>query len=245
MDIDFAFWLTVITLFSGICWGVQFLGKFLAVPPLGLIGYIGSFFPVLLLVLVLRSFLAEPFKIPSESMVPTLEVGDFILVNKFTYGLRLPVLGIKFFSVGDPERGDVLVFIPRHDNRYFIKRVVGLPGDKVTYKNQKLFINNRFVTAEPVQLSDRQKPFVRTYVENLDESAHYIQLDTRKRGAEGEWIVPRGHYFVLGDNRNLSEDSRYWGFVAADAVVGRAFAIWMHKDIGWSLPTFGRNGLIL
>lgn len=245
MDIDFSFWLTTITLITGVFWGLDIFVKNLGIRWKDFFSYVGSFFPVLFLVLFLRSFLLEPFQIPSGSMIPTLKVGDFILVNKFSYGVKLPVLGTEFLSMGSPERGDVVVFVPSHDERYFIKRAVGLPGDRVTYRKQKLFINGDIVPTQFIQQTQGQKPSIKAYIEKLGESTHHIQLNARARGVEGEWIVPEGHYFMLGDNRNLSEDSRYWGFVPVDALVGRAFAIWMHKDAGWSLPTFSRNGLIL
>ena len=121
--------------------------------------YARSFFPVLLLVLMLRSFLAEPYQIPSESMVPSLEVGDFVLVNKFAYGIRLPVLGTKIIDIGEPQRGDVMVFIPPHDPRYFIKRVIGLPGDIIRYENKALFINGERATYEFVEQFERRAQY--------------------------------------------------------------------------------------
>ena len=140
-----------------------------------LVEYARSFFPVLLLVLVLRSFLAEPYQIPSESMVPTLEVGDFILVNKYAYGIRLPVLGTKIVKVGTPQRGDVMVFIPPHDSRYFIKRVIGLPGDTIRYENKALFINGERASYEFLRQFRESVPFsadsipIREYVESLED----------------------------------------------------------------------------
>jgi signal peptidase I len=207
--------------------------------------YARSFFPVLLLVLVLRSFLAEPYQIPSESMVPTLEVGDFILVNKYAYGIRLPVIGTKVFDVGDPARGDVMVFIPPHENRYFIKRVVGLPGDTVRYQNKVTYINGERV---PQSFVDEEtvggQVYYRVYDETLGETTHRIFNYPARREPPREWVVPEGHYFVMGDNRGRSDDSRRWGFVPDHNVVGKAVAIWIHKDPGLHWPTFNRNGLI-
>lgn len=202
-----------------------------------------SFFPVLAIVLVLRSFLVEPFQIPSGSMLPTLEVGDFILVNKFSYGLRLPVLDYKFVEIGDPQRGDVMVFkFPVDPSINYIKRVVGLPGDKVAYKDKQLTING-----EPVpQARVAALSGVDLLAESLDSADHQVYHSRSRRdlNAEDEWQVPEGHYFVLGDNRDNSKDSRYWGFVPDELVVGRAFAIWMHWESFTSLPRFHRFGAI-
>ena len=207
--------------------------------------YARSFFPVLLLVLVLRSFLAEPYQIPSESMVPTLEVGDFILVNKYAYGIRLPVLGTKIFAVGDPERGDVMVFIPPHEDRYFIKRVIGLPGDHVRYQNKVTYINGERV---PIEFIDEEtvggRVYYRIYDEMLDDTRHRIFNYPARLEPAREWVVPAGHYFLMGDNRGRSDDSRRWGFVPDHNVVGKAVAIWIHKEPGLHWPTFDRNGLI-
>jgi signal peptidase I len=211
-----------------------------------LVEYARSFFPVLLVVLVLRSFLAEPYQIPSESMVPTLEVGDFVLVNKFAYGLRLPVLGTKIVDIGLPERGDIMVFIPPHDPRYFIKRVIGLPGDRIRYENKALFINGERVQYELVGEFDEYLGFanttvpIREYLENLGKTPHRIY---RYPFAEPnqEWVVPEKAYFMMGDNRGRSEDSRVWGYASDDLVVGKAIAIWLHKDPGFALPTLSRN----
>lgn len=204
----------------------------------------GSFFPVLAVVLVLRSFVIEPFVIPSGSMIPTLEVGDYILVNKYDYGLRLPVFGNKILDVGAPERGDVMVFFPPHQDRYFIKRVVGLPGDVIRYGNKRLVINGEPVPAEvsgPVTPGD---PFMLAVSETLGEAEHTIHVDTGRRDRAREWRVPEGHYFMMGDNRDRSDDSRSWGFVPEENIVGRAVAVWMHKEPGLSWPGFARNGMI-
>lgn len=215
--------------------------------------YARSFFPVLLLVLVLRSFLAEPYQIPSESMLPTLEVGDFILVNKYAYGIRLPVLGTKIFEVGKPRRGDVMVFVPPHDSRYFIKRVIGLPGDTIRYENKSLYVNNVRASYQFVGQFLESVPFargqiaIREYLEDLGGRQHSTYRYDFPEGPR-EWVVPEGGYFMMGDNRGKSEDSRAWKtaagptpFVPEANIVGKAVAIWVHKDPGWHWPTFARN----
>jgi signal peptidase I len=207
--------------------------------------YARSFFPVLLLVLMLRSFLVEPYQIPSESMVPTLEVGDFILVNKYAYGIRLPVLGTKLFEIGDPQRGDVMVFIPPHQPRYFIKRVVGLPGDRVRYQDKVLYINGQQIPQKYLDaVSIAGQPSYQIYDETLGKHEHRIFRYPQRIEHPQEWLVPEGHYFMMGDNRDRSDDSRGWGFASDTKVIGKAVAIWVHKDPGLHWPTFRRNGLI-
>ncbi len=206
--------------------------------------YARSFFPVLLVVFVLRSFLVEPFQIPSSSMVPTLQVGDYILVNKFTFGIRLPVLRTRVMSVNDPEKGDVMVFFPPHMNdTYFIKRVVGLPGDTVTYRNKELYINGERLERETVG-KDGLDPRYRVDRETLGESTHLMQVDEGRGTRDFTEIVKPGHYFMMGDNRDNSSDSRVWGQVPEKDIVGKAFAIWMHWDNLFSIPSFSRVGLI-
>ncbi|MBN4079069.1 signal peptidase I [Beggiatoa alba] len=201
-----------------------------------LVEYARSLFPVILAVLVLRSFLMEPFRIPSGSMMPTLLVGDFILVNKFSYGIRLPVLNRKIIDVGEPERGDVMVFrYPKNPSIDYIKRVVGLPGDKVAYYNKQLFING-----EPAKQEGQTRytgvgagvsmSGAKLLQENLLGVAHGILIDEGSGSMEGEFTVPDGHYFVMGDNRDNSNDSRYWGFVPEENLVGKAFMVWMNWD---------------
>ncbi len=211
-----------------------------------------SFFPVLLIVLVLRSFLVEPFQIPSGSMIPTLEVGDFILVNKYTYGLRLPVVGTKIVDINEPKRGEVMVFIPPHDSRYFIKRVVGLPGDTIRYEDKVLYINDERVPSQPIDQVEIEMPngMMQSGIllnETLGEVEHETQIMNApsRDGGRTVWVVPEGHYFMMGDNRDNSADSRVWGAVPEQNIVGKAFAVWMHKEPGWTLPTFRRDGLIL
>ncbi|HSG90534.1 MAG TPA: signal peptidase I [Pseudomonadales bacterium] len=204
----------------------------------------GSFFPVLAVVLVLRSFIMEPFVIPSGSMIPTLEVGDYILVNKYAYGLRLPVIGTKVVDVGEPQRGDVMVFFPPHKDRYFIKRVVGLPGDLIQYSNKRLIINGEVVPAAVVDESPAEDPLMLVVEEELGDANHFIHVYPGRREAVREWRVPEDHYFMMGDNRDRSDDSRGWGFVPESNIVGKAVAVWMHKEPGLALPDFGRNGAI-
>jgi signal peptidase I len=254
MDLSVNFPLLLVVL-TALCGGVWLLDAWLLSPRRARAGakedrqpavveYAVSFFPVLLFVLVLRSFLVEPFQIPSGSMIPTLEVGDFILVNKYTYGLRLPVIGTKIVAIGEPERGDAMVFIPPHEEQYFIKRVVGLPGDRVRYQNKTLFINN--VKQEQTFLNEIEgaRPGQLRFLEKLDQRTHEIHRNVYQDARIQEWLVPEGHYFMMGDNRDQSSDSRYWGFVSEEKIVGKAFAVWLHKEPGLSLPNFSRNGWI-
>ncbi|MFM1896287.1 MAG: hypothetical protein RLZZ385_1361 [Pseudomonadota bacterium] len=221
----------------------------LAQEPLA-VEYAKSFFPVLLIVLMLRSFVVEPFQIPTGSMIPTLEVGDFILVNKYTYGLRLPVIGTKLLDVNEPQRGEVMVFIPPHENKYFIKRVIGLPGDRIRYEDKQLYINGEQIPREYVEsilVDTVQGPLPGSlYLEDIGGVRHDAQfIDVvARRGARTSWIVPDGHYFMMGDNRDNSSDSRDWGPVHESKIVGKAVAIWLHKDPGFNLPNFSRNRLI-
>ncbi|MFG6178178.1 signal peptidase I [Halomonas sp. THAF12] len=202
------------------------------------VDYARSFFPVLLVVLVLRSFLVEPFQIPSGSMRPTLEVGDFILVNKFAYGLRLPVLDTKFVDVGEPERGDVMVFrFPNEPSVNFIKRVIGLPGDHIRYEDKQLFVNGEPVPKSLIEAGPQGATDELLMQEQLGEVDHPIYNNPRDPGPQmREIVVPPGHYFMMGDNRDHSNDSRYWGFVPEENIVGKAFAVWMHWNGG--LPSF-------
>ncbi len=214
------------------------------------IEYSGSFFPVIALVFVLRSFLYEPFKIPSTSMVPTLLVGDLILVNKYTYGVRLPILNKKIIDVGDPQRGDVMVFkYPKDMTQDYIKRVIGVPGDKIAYENKRLTVNGKAVSYTPLDdyLDDERPVYHKQYVENLAEQPHRILNQENKPSIEVSnvdnfpqreqcdfsyekfsCIVPPGNYFMMGDNRDNSLDSRYWGFVPNKNIVGKAFFVWMN-----------------
>jgi len=210
-----------------------------------IVEYARSFFPVLAAVFVLRSFLFEPFQIPSSSMVPTLEVGDYILVNKFNYGIRLPVVRTKVLDLGEPERGDVVVFFPPHQNEtYFIKRVIGLPGDLIEYRNKQLTVNGEVVPQEWLATVPDGRSRVKMGVETVGGDDHLMQLDLRRPGRDFTVRVKPGHYFMMGDNRDNSSDSRVWGQVAEGDIVGQAVAIWMHWESVMSIPSFGRVGAI-
>jgi len=209
--------------------------------------YAKSFFPIILIVFVMRSFLVEPFRIPSGSMMPTLLVGDFILVNKFTYGIRLPVAGTKILDLGEPERGDVVVFrYPKDPSLDYIKRVVGLPGDRVGYFNKTIYINGKPVAQEEKGRyvgigSGLASTGASLRNEQLGEIGHDILIDDQ-RAREGEFRVPEGEYFVMGDNRDNSNDSRFWGTVPEGQLVGKAFMIWMNWDSSAGGVTWGRVG---
>ena len=203
-----------------------------------------AFLPIILLVLIVRSFIVEPFQIPSTSMEPTLQVGDFILVNKYTYGLRLPVTNTLFLRNKEPQRGDIMVFFPPHDPRYFIKRVIGVPGDFIEYQGKTLYINGekQSQTAVTRQLMDIEGRNM--FHEKLGEHAYTIYTQPRAEGGDFAVTVREGHYFMMGDNRDNSSDSRFWGQVPEENIVGHAFAIWMHWKDWSSLPSFGRVGRI-
>ena len=207
-----------------------------------LVEYSRSFFPVLFFVLIIRSFIFEPFRIPSGSMMPTLLQGDYIFVKKYTYGLRLPVIEKKMLQTGDPARGDVAVFrLPSDPNINYIKRVVGLPGDRVVYKEHRLTINGEEI--ELKRDSDRSRhDDIPQFVENLSGREHAILISRPGNTArDGVYIVPQGSYFMMGDNRDNSRDSRFIGVIADEFLVGEAVRIWMHMD-GIEWPTWGRIG---
>ncbi|MCA3238620.1 MAG: signal peptidase I [Curvibacter sp.] len=217
-------------------------------------------FPVIVVVFLLRSFLFEPFRIPSASMVPTLLVGDLILVNKYHYGVRLPVINFKITEGNKPQRGDVMVFrYPPRPSQDYIKRVIGVPGDEVAYLNKRLTVNGQPVpTSEQPEFFDEDAMrYFKQYAENLGATPHRMILDNDRRGGFSEHEipafpyrdncrysvqgvvckVPEGHYFMMGDNRDNSLDSRYWGFVPDQNIVGKAFFVWMNfgdlKRIGF------------
>jgi len=262
MNIDFALVLVVLTSLTGVVWLIDSLlfrqkrmdrsvQKSTEAPrePV-IVEYSRSLFPVLLIVLVFRSFLFEPFKIPSGSMIPTLLVGDFIVVNKFSYGIRLPVLNKKVIKVGEPRRGDVVVFrYPVDPGVNFIKRAVGLPGDTITYRDKQLFVNGERVveTASGRFKSSDVKcstPAIDALLfdEQLGEVDHNILLHDRSRSRNGQWVVPQGHYFMMGDNRDRSNDSREWGFVPEENLLGRAVGIWLNFDFEKGCADLSRVG---
>lgn len=197
-----------------------------------------SFFPIILVVLLVRSFVVEPFRIPSGSMMPTLLVGDFILVNKFAYGLRLPVLNSKILDTGEPQRGDVIVFrYPENPRVDYIKRVVGVPGDHILYRNKVLYINGEQATQSYLSTyigegSGQTMTGARRLGEDLLGVKHDILIMPGRNvfGGDFEFVVPEGQYFAMGDNRDNSRDSRAWGTVPEKNLVGKAFLIWMSWD---------------
>lgn len=208
-----------------------------------------SYFVIIAVIFGLRSFVIEPFQIPSGSMLPTLKIGDFIVVNKFDYGVRLPVLNTTLIPTTEPKRGDVVVFkYPEDPSLNYIKRMIGLPGDVVSYHNKRLMVNGKLIDESlladlPISLNPSKEP-VRVYEERLDDVAHQVYKSYRRNPLEGDWVVPEGHYFVMGDNRDNSADSRVWGFVPEQNLKGRAFYVWLHWDDFFSLPSFKNNGLI-
>ncbi|HAS52166.1 MAG TPA: signal peptidase I [Gammaproteobacteria bacterium] len=259
MNIDFAAVLVVLTVVTGGIWLLDSLvleprriqGNTAPAILAKLPWYVDlskSFFPVILAVLVLRSFVVEPFRIPSESMLPTLLNGDFILVNKFSYGLRLPVLNTKLIGNGQPARGDVVVFrYPREPAIAYIKRVIGLPGDRLEYRGKQLVINGQPAALTPLP-NHAVEPGYQQFDEQLNDVNHQIQVLTeghwgaaalwpglqQQRGPDGtitwEYQVPAGQYFVMGDNRDNSSDSRVWGPLPEENLIGKAFFIWMNLD---------------
>ncbi|MDH3532213.1 MAG: signal peptidase I [Gammaproteobacteria bacterium] len=247
MSINLALILTLLTLFTGVIVAVN---KFVwergekegggSAARRILVEYSRSFFPVLLFVLLIRSFVFEPFRIPSGSMMPTLLQGDFIFVTKYSYGLRLPVTETKILDTGAPERGDVVVFrLPADPSVNYIKRIVGLPGDSIVYERHQLTINGERVSLE--QHPDAT-PIEPRFVEVLGGREHEILImDATYTRNDGTYEVPEGHYFVMGDNRDNSRDSRFIRAIPETHLVGEAVRIWMHMD-GLSWPRWERIG---
>ena len=231
-----------IALVDGLIWAPRRKKKHVD-KPAQIIEYARSFFPILLLVLLLRSFLAEPFRIPSGSEKPDLLIGDFILTNKFAYGIRLPVFHNKIIPVGEPKRSDVVVFLwPRDTSTYFIKRVIGLPGDVITYKNKLLTINgcpaSQKLLGERIDQEGGKNVSVLLKEENLSGVKHLIYLKPDQSMDDFSVTVPPGNYFMMGDNRDNSYDSRYWGFVPEKDLIGKAFWIFfswdgIHNRVRW------------
>ena len=239
--IDFAFILTLCVLITGIISLIDILfwarkRKKDAKQPI-IIEYSRSFFPVLLIVLLIRSFLIQPYRVPSGSLQPTVLPGDFIAVSQFAYGLRLPVLNYKIIKIGEPKRGDIALFRwPDNPSIVFIKRVVGIPGDHIVYRNRILRINGKIadqkLIGSTLDIEPDSVPVpVQDKIENLLGVKHHIFL----REVSGDMgtvdtIVPKGFYFMMGDNRDASDDSRYWGFVPEENLIGKALVIWMSWD---------------
>ena len=260
MRLDFSLLLTALSALTGLVWLLDRLffaktrrlmqgeGEEIAEP--WWVDYARSLFPVLFFVLVLRSFIAEPFRIPSSSMMPNLLVGDFILVNKFTYGIRLPVANTKILALGAPKRGDVVVFrYPLDPNEDYIKRVIGLPGDVIAVQDNRITVNGQAAGYVPGEVyvgsgQGRDMTGARLLSETFadGDSAHSVLFRDDAPfllRRNDSWTVPAGQYFVMGDNRDNSEDSRYWGFVPEQNLVGRASMIWMNWDGGVDFSRIG------
>lgn len=201
-----------------------------------IIDYARSFFPVLLLVFTVRSFAYEPYRIPSGSLKPTLLVGDFILVNKFTYGIRLPVIHTKIFSINEPKRGDIVVFRePPSSSKDLIKRVIGVPGDHIRYVNKMLYINGTIMPQQFEKITMDQRDDINPWEvtqkqENLFGVRHSIYQNPESENDDFEVVVPQGKYFMMGDNRDDSADSRSWGFLPEENIIGKATRVWMSVD---------------
>lgn len=261
MIVDFSFVLAVLTLLTGAIWaleawvlkpkrsgnGVAAAGQAetAAREPV-LVEYARSFFPVLLIVLVVRSFLFEPFRIPSDSMMPTLLDGDFIFVSKFSYGLRLPVVNLKVVPIGEPHRGDVVVFrLPSDPSTNYIKRLIGLPGDHIVVRNEQVYVNGQPMK---VQLdgvyNEHGYSGAQLAKENLTGVEHQLMYLPGSFAKDFDAVVPANHYFFMGDNRDNSRDSRFpeVGFVPEQNLVGRAMVIWLNWKIS-DMPIWNRIGM--
>ena len=300
MDFDFNLILVPVTLILGAIWLLDKLvlkqkqskGLEKSTAP---VRWAYDFFPILAIVLVVRSFLIEPFNIPSSSMVPTLYTGDFIAVNKYAYGIRLPLVNTKVLDLGAPQHGDVVVFrFPLNPKQYYIKRVIGVGGDTVSFNNGQLSVNGKAIPTTPANFTPDPKMTAQLYSPGKTETgevvtaeqaaqlgnqeeqtARYLQESPSSnhqhlvrylgdknwfqyasflqqaspqlmasQGQQWQLTVPKGHYFVMGDNRDRSADGRFWGFVPDENLAGKAVYVWTHKASGLSIPTFNRNGAI-
>ena len=266
MNIDFSLVLAIAILVSGSIWAIDawfFAPKRQALTEAtnevvevdsedtisepALVEFARFIFPVVLIVFILRGFIAEPFRIPSGSMLPTLEIGDFILVNKFSYGVRLPVLNKKMIDLGGPERGDVAVFrYPENPSIDYIKRIIGVPGDEIGYYNKILYINGKPAAQQPEGDYSLGYYTFRKLNENLPdpELKHKILVSDSQPASDFVLVVPENSYFAMGDNRDNSRDSRIWGFVPDENLVGRAFFVWMSWEWG-NWPKWHRIGTVI
>jgi signal peptidase I len=249
---NFAFWLVLLSFLTGIVYLLDALfwikKRKPEQKPRRIIEYSRSFFPVFVLVLLLRSFLIEPFRIPSGSLEPTLLVGDFLAVNKFAYGLRLPVLEKKILSIANPKQGDIAVFRWPPDPSYdYIKRVIGVPGDKVSYHNKILTINGHKIQQTFLEYTTDESSgrAVAKYREQLNGVTHDIYLRPDVIAVDFDVTVPAHHYFMMGDNRDDSADSRFWGFVADEYLRGKAFFVWMSWNAKAGAPRWSNMGHII
>jgi signal peptidase I len=259
MTVDFSLLMLLLLIATGAIWA---LDHFLWAPRRAaeragrepvVVEYARAFFPVILVVFLLRSFLVEPFRIPSGSMLPSLYIGDFILVNKYAYGVRLPVANHKLVALGSPRRGEVVVFrFPNEPSVNYIKRVVGIPGDRILYKGKRLYINGESVeqTDQRAYTGAGVSGELTRVLEHLAGVSHDILIGDRP-DAPLEFVVPAGNYFVMGDNRDHSNDSRYWGYVPDENLVGRAFLIWFSWDHSehpawfWQRVVWSRIGTVI
>jgi len=263
MVFDFSFILVVASLVTGIIWGLDaWLWKPKRVRAAAargiaadnvrepvIVEYARSFFPVIFVVLLIRSFLFEPFRIPSDSMMPTLLDGDFIFVNKFAYGLRLPVLNTKVVSIGEPKRGDVIVFrLPSDPSTNYIKRLVGMPGDHIVVKDRRVYVNGEPMPVKldgPYQgpLNDGPQADAQQGTEDLEGVKHSVLYIPERSSRDYDSVVPANHYFFMGDNRDNSRDSRFEevGFVPEENLVGKAVRIWLNWDLP-AAPIWNRIG---
>jgi len=246
MIIDFSFILVAAALLTGVVWGVYALGvspqrqkgwgkgELPRAEPV-IVEYARSFFPIILVVLVVRSFIFEPFRIPSDSMMPTLLDGDFIFVSKYSYGLKLPVLNTKVVPIGNPARGDVVVFrLPSDPSINYIKRLVGLPGDRISVRNDQLFINGERIPVEFNGTYEKEDYYgAQLGLERLGEATHTVMYIPGREAADFDGVVPAGHYYFMGDNRDNSRDSRFpeVGFVPEGNLVGKAVRIWLNVKL--------------
>jgi signal peptidase I len=245
MIVDFSFILVAAAVVTGVVWGVYAFavqprrqavvaGEVPLAEPV-IVEYARSFFPIILIVLVVRSFIFEPFRIPSDSMMPTLLDGDFIFVSKYSYGLRLPVVNTKVVPVGDPARGDVVVFrLPSDPSVNYIKRLVGLPGDRISVRNDQLFINGERIPVEFNGTYEKEDYFgAQLGLERLGDVTHTVMYIPGREAADFDGVVPAGHYYFMGDNRDNSRDSRFpeVGFVPEGNLVGKAVRIWLNVKL--------------